>query len=473
MLTLEEVGQGSSMLLSGNLLKYWRYCQMYGVKNATRLALRRLNRPRGTRPTQITPLKASLGITSEIVPIDKTVSVIIPTKNAGKQFKELLKRLSAQKGIRKCEIILVDSGSTDDTIGFAEEHGARVLHIAPEEFTHCFARNLGAEIARGEYVLFTVQDAWPLTEMWLWKMITALEGNTLAAVSCAEYPRSDCDLFYQFLIHTEYESGIKGDQNLAWDKSCSTYLGLRSNAHLSDIAALLPREVFQRYQYRRAYAEDLDLGIRLIRDGHKIGFLHSVRVLHSHNRSAHYFLKRAYVDVRFLVDVFPNFAYPEIDDSTRLFREIVRLHRSISRLSQMADSQCARLPVPELMDRVRACIEFGDENPQSPNEVMDPELRQFVLHLSNVVDGVKAEVAQDRRMILPHIVSQFEDFRDWLLPIYDGFDEQLLREVASAVEKIFALHCGTHLGYLYLTCKQRRHSNELMSRLDEILRSGV
>jgi glycosyltransferase involved in cell wall biosynthesis len=473
MLSLEELGYGLSMLSSENLLKYWRYCHMYGVKNATRLAFRRLRKPRGRAPTQIVPLRAPLSLTPEVAPIEKTVSVVIPTKNAGNEFKELLKRLRTQGGIKKCEIILVDSGSTDDTIAMAEKQGALVLHIAPEEFTHGFARNRGAEIASGEYILFTVQDAWPLTKMWLWEMVTALEANKLAAISCAEYPRSNCDLFYQFLIHTQYQCGVKADRSLAWDKSCSSYLGLRSNAQLSDIAALLPRDVFQRYHYRTAYAEDLDLGIRLIRDGYKIGFLHSVRVLHSHNRSAHYFLKRAYVDVRFLVDVFPNFAYPEIDDSARLLTDIVLLYRSICRLPQMACSRNFPVPVGELMDQVRACIGLDSQNPTFRAEDVDPELRQFIQYLSKFVDGCGVGSATSRSMILPHILGQFDNFRNWFLFIYDVADEQLTREVTTVVEKIFALHCGTHLAYLYLTYRERSGPNEFMSLLDEHLRSGV
>src|ERR1700720_1582367 len=122
------------------------------------------------------------------------------------QSRATVQKAEIQEGVKELEVIVVDSGSTDGTCGVAEQQAARLLNIAPEHFAHSVARNQGAEHASGEYLLFMVQDALPLTNLWLREMVGALEDNELAAVSCAEYPRSDSDLFYQFLIHNHNES---------------------------------------------------------------------------------------------------------------------------------------------------------------------------------------------------------------------------------------------------------------------------
>src|SRR5207302_2378644 len=54
------------------------------------------------------------------------VSVVIPTKNAGALFAEVLEGLEAQQFEMLIDITIVDSGSTDDTPELAEQHGARV-----------------------------------------------------------------------------------------------------------------------------------------------------------------------------------------------------------------------------------------------------------------------------------------------------------------------------------------------------------
>jgi glycosyltransferase involved in cell wall biosynthesis len=55
------------------------------------------------------------------------------------------------------EIVLVDTGSQDDTVEIAVEHGARVIH---HEWSGDFAeaRNVGLEAARGEWVLYVDAD---------------------------------------------------------------------------------------------------------------------------------------------------------------------------------------------------------------------------------------------------------------------------------------------------------------------------
>src|SRR5262249_13233287 len=97
---------------------------------------------------------------------------------------------------------------------------------------------------------------------------------------------------------------------------------------LSDVACLINKEVFAKYRYRTNYAEDLDLGLRLVRDGYKLAFLGSSRIIHSHNRPPHYHLKRAYVDNVFLAQIFPN--YPVTShDVVQLIQQMGLIYQSL------------------------------------------------------------------------------------------------------------------------------------------------
>jgi hypothetical protein len=276
------------------------------------------------------------------------------------------------------------------------------------------------------------------------------------------------------LIHDHYNSaGLEQNRILAWDQSCSSYLGLRSNAQISDIATLIRRDIFDTYRYKAEYAEDLDLGIRLIRDGHRLGFLHSTRVLHSHNRSSYYFLKRGYVDVRFLVEVFPNFVFPEVDDQSKLYRDILIMWQQVFQIYNELPNLGLPLPVKELTDHFLAMLSTSQAEPASADEGSSSDLREFMRSLSENCQMANSGSATKANMIRPHVTDHVERFQNWIRTIYDVADSRLALDIARALERIFALHSGTHLAYLYLTLRNRAKLDEALIAMDRTLTAGV
>jgi len=110
------------------------------------------------------------------------ISIIIPTKNAGKLFKYTLDMICRQCIDKDFEIIIIDSGSTDNTLKIASEYTDKIYRIGPEDFHHARTRNLGALYAKGEILVFMVQDAVPLNTSWLYNLTLPLYrcGNVVA-----------------------------------------------------------------------------------------------------------------------------------------------------------------------------------------------------------------------------------------------------------------------------------------------------
>ncbi len=462
-----------------NIRKFFSYSRIYGVPNAFRLAVRKLREPNVFRQINSTPLSLPdlvISCHEENLPlIDKKVSVVIPVKNAGGDFRHLLKKLKVQRGIRECEIIVVDSGSVDETLQVATNEGARVVEIPPNSFDHAYSRNKGAELATGDYVLFMVQDALPLTDKWLWEMARTLEQNDVVAVSCAEYPRSDCDLFYQCIIWNHYRSlNLDKDRVLAWDESCSSHLGLRSNSQIIDIAALIRRDVFNKYGFKTKFAEDLDLGIRLIKDGHKIGFLYSTRILHSHNRPAFYFLKRAYVDARFLKERFPNVGPPGVINQECLFRDIAALYsRTIQVASAIVTTQATE-EVGSFMDRIKAMYSIDQDPIEGQCGVApDDELNAFVHKITSNIGVRSFPYNCKENILLPHFLYHLGVLEIYVTQSRKTVDEFLARELADALYKLVALHSGTHLAYLYAGLTDRRSVGSSLAEFDRMLTVGI
>ena len=463
-------------LLAIQLRKYFWYCRIYGVKSATRLAIRRLKKR--SIPPKLVPLPPpDLRISSveERLPIiDKKISVIIPTRNAGKEFPLLLRKLKVQKGIRECEIILVDSGSSDDTVPFAKREGATVIEIPPETFNHGSTRNKGAECATGDFLLFTVQDALPMTDQWLWEIANVLANNDVVAVSCAEFPRSDCDLFYRLLMWSHYRHlHLDRDRFLAWDESCASDLGLRANSGISDLAALIRHDVFEKYKYHEGYAEDLELGKRLIKDGHRIGFLYSTRILHSHNRPAFYYLKRGYVDSRFRNEVFPG-AYIEIESDKTLVQDIAAAYERTRCVSRTISRLKSPQPVRVMIDRIRALyLQESQDLIVEEHGAEDTRLDEFIRSLIAKEETQTPEYNAKKNMILPHLLAHVAELETYLSGIYQTLEADLIDEVASALGKMVALHAGNHMGYWYATVLAGGRHDIGLAEMDKMLQSGI
>ena len=105
------------------------------------------------------------------------VSIIVPTWNEEKYLAKCLDALVNQSWHGSWEIIVVDGGSTDGTVGVAENYANRVL-IEPNMRVGA-ARNAGARKARGEILAFIDADT-IANPRWLEAITRAFHEESMA-----------------------------------------------------------------------------------------------------------------------------------------------------------------------------------------------------------------------------------------------------------------------------------------------------
>ena len=88
-----------------------------------------------------------------------SVSVIIPAYNAGQRIARTI-RTALNQTLPVLEIVVVDDGSTDDTVAVVSRFGDPVRIVSKPNGGPASARNLGASMARGDWLAMLDADDW-------------------------------------------------------------------------------------------------------------------------------------------------------------------------------------------------------------------------------------------------------------------------------------------------------------------------
>ena len=150
-----------------------------------------------------------------------SVSVILPTLNAAGEIAALLAALMDQTQPPE-EILVVDSGSTDDTAELARAHGARVMSVPRDQFDHGGTRDAALRQTAGEFVLFLTQDALPADERYIEHLLKAFADERVAAASGRQLPRSDARPYVRAVQQYRYPA-----QSRVWGAEDRQALGIR------------------------------------------------------------------------------------------------------------------------------------------------------------------------------------------------------------------------------------------------------
>jgi rhamnosyltransferase len=227
-------------------------------------------------------------------------SVVIPTKEPGRIFQQVLDRTLAQKAPWPFEIIVIDSGSRDGTVDYARSRQATVITISPESYGHGRTRNLAISRARGEFVALLTHDAMPADDRWLANLVAAVEqhpsiagafGRHIAYEHASPFTKRDLDNhFAGFLTHPLVVNRDTDQERFARDVGWCQFLHF-----YSDCNSCLRRSVWQRLPYPDVeFAEDQIWAQRVIESGWSKAYAPDAIVYHSHDFTVVDSLRRAF-----------------------------------------------------------------------------------------------------------------------------------------------------------------------------------
>jgi GT2 family glycosyltransferase len=226
------------------------------------------------------------------------VSVVMPLKNDAARLSLVLPLILAQRAPALLEIIGVVSGSSDGTIDVLRDFQATVIAIEPDTFNHGLTRNLGADHARGDMLLFVNGRSRPVGDAWLRALIVALEADPLVAGACSRVlPYPDAHLL---TVRDGYaELSGSPERRVKRITDWATYVAMptevrREFLNFHTVSALIRADVLARIPFRRvrAIGEDLLWAREVLEGGYALVHEPASVVHHSHDYSLRGVLER-------------------------------------------------------------------------------------------------------------------------------------------------------------------------------------
>jgi rhamnosyltransferase len=276
------------------------------------------------------------------------VSIVLLTRNGAETLPETLDAIARQRADFAYEVVAIDSGSTDATLALLEQLARPVIRIPPASFNHGLTRNLAVEHARGELIVFLVQDALPVSDDWLVRLTAPLRTNRdVAGAFCRQQARPHASaLTRRYLDRWIAASATPRAVKLATANELDR-LDPAGRLHMcafDNVCSCIRRSVWQTIPFPEApIAEDVEWGRAVLLAGYRIDYVTDAVVLHSHERSARDEFARTYALHRQLLLMFGLRTIPTSMELARAVLSSVRLHLACERQAVRAGNGRAGL----------------------------------------------------------------------------------------------------------------------------------
>jgi len=204
-----------------------------------------------------------------------TVGVVIRTLNESELIGRCLEVLGEQSGGFDLDVLVVDSGSTDGTVGIARAHGARVTEMRSEQFDYSSALNMGIEKVRGDVIISLSAHAIPTSDAWLDQMTAPFETLQVAAVASRQVPWPNAPWQEVHRLRDQF-----GAARHIYSK------GSAAGLVFSNAASAIRRSVWQEFRFLLPAAEDQEWAHRVIAAGWLVVYEAGATVYHSHDEGS-------------------------------------------------------------------------------------------------------------------------------------------------------------------------------------------
>lgn len=198
-------------------------------------------------------------------------SIVIRAYNEARHIGRLLDGI-AQQTLGDAEIILVDSGSTDETVAIAQRYPVQIVRIQPEQFTFGRSLNLGISHAHGEFVVIASAHVYPVYPDWLERLLAPFANPAVALT----YGKQRGEQTTQFSERQIFARWFPEHSDLH-----------QKHPFCNNANAAIRRSLWQERPYDESLSglEDLDWARWALEQGHTIAYTAEAEIVHVHQET--------------------------------------------------------------------------------------------------------------------------------------------------------------------------------------------
>ena len=237
-------------------------------------------------------------------------SIIIRTFNEDQHIGYLLEQIGKQVTSFPYEVIVVDSGSTDNTTKIALSYGAKILSIRSEDFSFGRSLNIGCKEAAGEILIFASAHVYPTHAYWLQNMTKHFANPQIALV----YGKQIGNETTKFSEHQVFAKWFPQESN--YDQ----HTPFCNNANCAIRKSLWQQQHFDEYL---TGLEDLDWAKRAMIKGGKIVYEADAPIVHIHDETYAKIQNRYRREAIALKQIFPKVHFNLLDFFQLTFSNII------------------------------------------------------------------------------------------------------------------------------------------------------
>lgn len=218
-------------------------------------------------------------------------SIVVPTLNGGQTWQKAAISISKQTPPPR-RVLIIDSGSNDGTLKFAQLNGFTTHQISLSSFDHGGTRKLGIEANPDvEHVVFLTQDAILLSTSSVKKLLKAFDDPSVGAAYGRQVPSEVASSFERHSRAFNYP-----DRSVVKTRHSIPSLGIKTAFCSNSFAAYRKSalEAVGGFPDRTLFAEDMLVAAKMILKGFSIAYVAEAECEHWHEYSLAQEFRRAF-----------------------------------------------------------------------------------------------------------------------------------------------------------------------------------